>query len=87
MTDNNRIDDEPTDEELYGELARRLSLAYTSCHARVAYSTLERRFRGEPPGSYWLELAKRVTEEVMSHGDESGPRSSDVSVSHGRGDN
>jgi hypothetical protein len=66
-----REDDEPTDEEIYGELARRFSIAYTSTVARLAYSTVEKRLKDQgPPGSFWIELAKRVTHDVQEAADE-----------------
>jgi hypothetical protein len=63
-------DDEPTDKELYGELARRLHLAYVSCRVRLAYSTVERRFPREMPGPYWIELAKHLTEDLLDSVDD-----------------
>jgi hypothetical protein len=59
--------DRPTDEEIYGELARRLFIAFASCQARLAYGTFERKYArdDEPPGRFWIDVAKQVTANVM----------------------
>ena len=51
-------DDE--DEPVVRELAERLSFAAMSVFDRVTYATAEKRFRGQPVGGFWIELAKDV---------------------------
>lgn len=81
-------DEQLTDEELYGELARRLRIAYASYAAGLAYSTVERKYarRGEPAGNYWMELAKRIVGDVASRMDEDSDVA-DLPETGGRGDN
>ncbi len=52
--------------EIYGELGRRLCAAYTSNQLgiTIAYALKTHVGPVEELGSYWIELAERVTKEV-----------------------
>jgi hypothetical protein len=81
-------DEQLTDEEVYGELARRLRIAYASYAAGLAYSTVERKYArpDEPAGKYWMELAKHIVGDVAKRMNEDGDVA-DLPESGGRGDN
>ena len=59
---------EPKDRERYGELARRLCAAYQSKNmglASVDY-TLKTHVSDAEIGDYWIELARSVTQDMMT---------------------
>lgn len=42
------------------EVARRLAIAWVSYVSLVSYQTAMKRYGTQPPGDYWLSLARKV---------------------------
>jgi hypothetical protein len=61
------IDDrEAISDEMYVEIGRRLALAVLSYQGAITYETARKNYGSVPPGSYWINLAKRVSADYTS---------------------